>query len=340
MQRRDFLQGVAAVAVPSFLSQGAFAAAGDARHGELEMRPLASDHWQLIFTPERPRPLRLLQLADTHFHRDEENSTRATETVLRGLVTQEQPDFIVHTGDFVNNDGKRPVEWSGLDVLNGLGKPWTLCFGNHDYPVHKAEGSRSLEEIRQGMERGFQGYTDRATGRHHCYRYDLLPGERAQPAASLFFFQVGYDGEKGERRISDPQLAWFAEQMQQDKERGASGPITVFVHIPLVEYRALFESGKAAGVKGEDVCFDSDTGETFKQFAGSGRVVGVFCGHDHVNNYHGLWQGIDLAYGRVSGWGGYGPNDWQRGGRLITLDLENPRPTPVHREVFGTPSAG
>ena len=332
MLRRHFLKSLATVAAPAALSRNLFAAGSDARLGDLEMRPLASDHWQLIFTPDRPRPLRLLQLADTHFHRDQERSTQATEKVLRALVEQEKPDFIVHTGDFVNNDGNRPVEWSGLDVLNGLGKPWTLCLGNHDYPVQKAAGSRSLEEIRLGMERGFQGYTDRPTGRHYCYRYDLLPGEKAQPAASLFFFQVGY--AEGDRRISDPQLAWFAEQMQQDKERGASGPITVFVHIPLIEYRSLFETGKADGVKGEEVCFDSDTGASFKQFKQSGRVVGVFCGHDHVNNYHGDWQGIDLAYGRVSGWGGYGPDDWKRGGRLITLDLANPRPALVHREAF------
>ncbi|MFO0897542.1 MAG: metallophosphoesterase [Pirellulales bacterium] len=340
MLRRTFVQGLAAAAVPSLWSRGLFAAAGDARHGDLEMRPLASNHWQLIFRPERPRSLRLLQLADTHFHRDPENSTAATEKVLRAIVAQEQPDFLVHTGDFVNNDGQKPVEWSGLDVINGLGVPWTLCIGNHDYPVHQAEGSRSLEEIRQGMERGYQGYTDLPTGRHYCYRYDLQSAENAPPAASLFFFQVGHNKEKGERRISDPQLVWFAEQMQRDEERGVRGPITVFVHIPLREYNVLFDSGKVEGVKGERVCYDSDTGVPFQRFAASGRVVGVFCGHDHVNSYHGLWQGIDLAYGRVSGWGGYGPDDWQRGGRLITLDLANPRPTPVHREVFGTPSAG
>jgi hypothetical protein len=88
-------------------------------------------------------------------------------------------------------------------------------------------------------------------------------------------------------------------------------------------------------VKGENVCFDSDTGESFARFARTTRVAGVFCGHDHVNNYHGDWEGIDLAYGRVTGWGGYGGPDWQRGGRLVELDLAAPRPLPRHREVFG-----
>lgn len=329
MKRREFVQGVGAAAA-SVLAPAAFGAEKDVRHGDLLIRTLGTDHRQLIFTPARPRPLRLLQLTDTHFHPGD-ISTMATERTLRPIVAREKPDFIVHTGDFVNNDSNKPITWAGLDVINGLGLPWTLCIGNHDYPVHKAEGSRTFEEIRRDMERGFQGYFDFPAGRKYCYRYDLMTAEDAAPAACLFFFQVGH--AEGDRRISDPQLAWFAEQMDKDAKRGVKAPITVFVHIPLTEYHLLYESGKAVGQRGEAVCYDSDTGASFRHFAGSKRVVGVFCGHDHVNNYHGDWQGIDLVYGRVSGWGGYGPLTWKRGGRLITLDLANPRPTPVHKEV-------
>jgi hypothetical protein len=122
--------------------------------------------------------------------------------------------------------------------------------------------------------------------------------------------------------------------MQVDAERQVNAPITVFVHIPLLEYKHLADSGRSVGEKGEDVCFDSDTGESFRQFLQTRRVAAVFCGHDHVNNYYGDWQGVELVYGRVSGWGGYGPANWQRGGRLISLDLQSPRPLPEHTEVF------
>ena len=334
MQRRSFLKSVAIASGSALINpQGgmAFAAESEQRFGDLLIRSRATDHFELIFTPKQPRPLRLMQLADTHF-RVGDDTTPATEKTLRRLIESEKPDFIIHTGDFVNNDSKKKVEWTGMDVINGLKTPWTLCFGNHDYPTFNAEGCLPLDTIRQKMERGFQGYIDAPTGRHYCYRYDILDGDNTKPKASLFFFQVGY--AEGDRRISDPQLAWFRQQMESDKQRDVNTPITVFVHIPLMEYRSLYEAGKAEGQKGEDVCFDSDTGESFKLFNQSGRVVGVFCGHDHVNNYHGNWQGIELAYGRVSGWGGYGPPDWKRGGRLISLDLQSPRPLPDHHEVF------
>jgi 3',5'-cyclic AMP phosphodiesterase CpdA len=328
VQRREFLKSLAispALAAVPFARE-------DQRFGDLLIQKRSSDRFDLIFTPSRPRPLRLLQLADTHFHPDGDKTNTMTAEVLRGLVDREQPDFLIHTGDFVNNDSKDAVGWEGMSILNGLEVPWTLCFGNHDYPVNKAPGSLPLDEIRTRMERGFQGYLDAKTGRHYCYRYDLKPAEDAKPAASLFFFQVGY--APGDRRISNPQLVWFGRQMDEDRAAGVDAPIVVFVHIPLIEYDHLFESGKAEGLKGEDVCFDSDTGLSFAAFKDSGRVRAVFCGHDHVNNYHGDWEGVDLSYGRVSGWGGYGPDAWKRGGRLISLDLAEPGVRPGHVEVF------
>jgi 3',5'-cyclic AMP phosphodiesterase CpdA len=331
MDRRDFLKGVAATPVVGKLSRGANALEEEQRFGDILFRARATDHYELLFTPTRARPLRILQLTDTHFHPGDETN-RATEGTLRTIVESQKPDFVVHTGDFVNNDAKEAVDWVGLDIINGLGLPWALCFGNHDYPVHKADGSLPLDEIRLRMERGFQGYFDLANDRHYCYRHDILIMSESKPTLCLFYFQVGY--ATGDRKISDPQLAWFSRQLDVDRGHGINAPIAVFVHIPLIEYDDLFNSGTAEGKKGEDVCFDSDTGMSFAAFKDSGRVVGVFCGHDHVNNYHGMWDGIDLTYGRVSGWGGYGPADWKRGGRLINFDLSNPKPLPVHCEVF------
>ena len=34
---------------------------------------------------------------------------------------------------------------------------------------------------------------------------------------------------------------------------------------------------------------------------------GVFCGHDHNNDFCGNHFGVSLFYGRKTGYGGYGP---------------------------------
>ena len=340
MDRRHFLQSFAAgAAVTRTLLQQSELLAAEAekfdssprQYGNLSFQQTATDRYELRHRSTESGPLRILQITDTHFHPGDD-SNNATGKMLENLVSTHRPDLIVHTGDFVNNDSKKAVDWTGLDILNGLGVPWALCFGNHDYPVNNAPGSLPLDEIRTRMKNGFQGYTDSASGRNYCYRHDVYRGDNPVPDACLFYFQVGY--ATGDRKISLPQLEWFQRQIEQDREKKVTAPITVFVHIPLKEYDALYASGKAIGVKAEDVCFDSDTGESFGSFQKSGRVVGVFCGHDHVNNYHGDWHGVDLTYGRVSGLGAYGPPEWIRGGRLISLDLAAERALPKNVEVF------
>lgn len=291
----------------------------------LTLTPKSSDRWELAFKPNRS--LRILQVTDTHFSSTDDKD-RLTVQTLSALIRTTNPDLIVHTGDFVNNDSKDPVSWGGVDYFNQLELPWALCFGNHDYPVAEAKGSLTLEDYRKSLKNCAMGFVDIENKRQYCYRHDVMR-QGNEPAAALFYFQVGYT--EGDRKISDPQLVWFDQQLKADKAKGRDCPILVFVHIPLLQYDTMIADGKAAGgFKNEKVCFDSDTGDTFKVFAASKRVKGVFCGHDHVNNYFGEWEGIRLHYGRVSGWGGYGK--WARGGRLISLNLTTGRFT--HREVL------
>lgn len=331
VDRRQFIQTAAAFA------SGLFVGSSDSlracsKSAALQFQKLRTDQFRLVFPSSHERSLRILQLADTHFHPGDDTNSR-TQHAIRSMVEQQKPDLIVHTGDFVNNDAEEAVEWSGMDLMNSLNCPWTLCFGNHDYPVNKAPGSRSLSEVHGMMENGYQGYWESEGKRSYCYRYDVFASDsEQQPRSCLFFFQVGYSA--GDRRISDHQLQWFDQQIKADLKSGIDAPIMVFVHIPLLEYHTLFSSGTALGQKGEDVCYDSDTGSSFAAFQKSGRVTAVYCGHDHVNNFFGPWQGVQLVYGRLSGWGGYGPADWKRGGRLITLDLSQTQSRPVFDEVF------
>lgn len=318
MDRREFLIASAALAAATPFVSPANGGELDPSLAEvgspsLTLTPQASDQWELTFKPKRP--LRILQVTDTHFSSTNENDQRSVRS-LNTLIRNTRPDLVIHTGDFVNNDSKDPVSWLGVDYFNTLRLPWALCFGNHDYPVHEARGSLSLDDYRRSLKNCAMGFAEIEGKRHYCYRHDLK-GADENPVATLCYFQVGYAG--GDRKISDAQLVWFAAQMKADQEKGWDHPILVFVHIPLVEFDKLATSGQAAGgVKNENVCFDSDTGASFKAFAGSQRVTGVFCGHDHVNNYFGPWEGIGLHYGRVSGWGGYG--QWARGGRLISVN--------------------
>jgi len=284
--------------------------------GAITIRQTATDRFELLFAPPTPRPVRVLQITDTHFgnpkpeYREKDQRTCRTIT---GLIETHRPDLIVHTGDFVNNDNK-DCTWDGLDFMNALPVPWCHTLGNHD--VDPENGSLPVEEYRKRMRNAAFGYFDRNGRRYYAYRLDLIPKGQSKPAYGIFCFDSGY--AKNAKHVSDEQLEWFAGQMASDRRANITCPLLAMLHIPTVEFKRLRESGKYTGRADEEVCCETDTGRTFEAFKKSRRIRAVFCGHDHVNDFCGMWDGIELVYGRWTGWGGYG--EGERGGRLIEID--------------------
>jgi 3',5'-cyclic AMP phosphodiesterase CpdA len=311
MQRRQFLQSAASVGL---------AVAATRLDAKVTVKPSATirrtepDRFVLDFAPAEPRPLRILQLTDTHFGSDNVGAKindRRSFLEIRRLVEEQQPDFLVHTGDFINNDQGAKVSLEAIEVFDELGIPWTHALGNHDH------GHRAVDELRKPMKNAAVGGFRAGDQSEYAFRFDVTSGGSSDPRYSLFCFDSGY--QEPNRRVSQPQINWFVSQMKRDAAQGLKTPALAMIHIPVVEFESLRAANLHKGHFGERVCFDSDTGDTFTALKNSGRVRGVFSGHDHENDYAGSWQGVELVYGRVGGWSGYG--DLERGGRLIEIDV-------------------
>lgn len=278
------------------------------------IRRTESDRFLLDFAPSEPRPLRILQLTDTHFGKPDIGSKvqdRRSFLEIRRLVEEQKPDFLVHTGDFINNDGGPKISFEAIEVFDELGIPWTHALGNHDI------GHRSVEEFRRPMKQAAVGEFRSGDQNEYAFRFDITAAGQGDPRFSIFCFDSGF--KEPNRKVSRGQLDWFETQMRSDAQAGLATPCLAMIHIPVVEFETMRAAELHRGNFGERVCFDSDTGDTFAAFKKAGRVKGVFSGHDHQNDYCGAWQGIELVYGRVGGWSAYG--DLQRGGRLIEIDL-------------------
>lgn len=332
MQRRGFLKVAGAAGLAKVLGHetlvravsGADAPAVDAT-AALKVRRLESDRFVLEFSPDAARPLRILQFTDTHFGSAGENAKRGDQKSfdeIGQLVARERPDFIVHTGDFINNDQGPNVSLEAIEVFDSLGVPWTHALGNHDH------GARSTPELRAPMKNAAVGEFRAGDHDEYAFRFDLVTPASTAPAWSIYCFNSGV--REPDRKVSRPQLDWFTKQMQQDADEGISAPALAMIHIPVIEFEKMRAAGKSQGHYGERVCFDSDRGETFTALDKNDRVRAVFSGHDHENDYAGLWEGVELVYGRVSGWAAYG--DLPRGGRLIEVDPV--KQTCTHRIVL------
>lgn len=331
MQRREFFRVagtaglVTALGRPNFAAEPAEAKKAPSGPPALAVRRVESDRFVLAFSPAEQRPLRILQLTDTHFG-DPDPKSKAQDqrsfASIRRLVALHQPDFLVHTGDFINNDAGPQTSFEAIEVFDDLGIPWTHALGNHDI------GARSVADFRKLMKNAAVGEITDPNGLAYAFRFDVVTPARAEPAYSLFCFDSGFRDPV--RHVSRPQLDWFDKQLRRDAERDIKTPALAMIHIPVIEFDKLRAAELHKGNYGERVCYDSDTGETFAAFQKSQRVKAVFSGHDHKNDYCGTWEGIELVYGRVGGWSAYG--DLERGGRLIEIDLA--AQSYSHRLVF------
>ena len=105
--------------------------------------------------------------------------------------------------------------------------------------------------------------------------------------------------------IALDQIDWYTKTSKEltAKNGGQPLPSLAFFHIPLPEYHeaVLDEKAYLVGTRKEVACapkINTGLGASMLQ---AGDVMGVFVGHDHVNDYVVNWRGILLGYGRYTG---------------------------------------
>ena len=118
------------------------------------------------------------------------------------------------------------------------------------------------------------------------------------------------------------QINWYREKSSKYTlaNNGNPLPALAFFHIPLPEYYNAWKNkvNRPIGVKFEEECSpDINTG-MFSAMLERGDVIGTFVGHDHINDYIGVYYNIALAYGRVTKVM-RGRRDPLAGGRVIVL---------------------
>jgi len=271
---------------------------------------------------------RIVQFTDLHFGESEEkdiNSSIVQDTIL-GL---ENPDLVILTGDSVsgyswdNSAGWYAKIWAR--VISSMVKHnirWANALGNHDSEADLSKREIIAQEMTNPLSltqlgpSGIQGASN--------YYLPVLESDAQSntAAAVLYLFDSGHEdclGVKGWDCVYPDQIEWYRNLSQYlQSHYGKKVPATAAFHIPFPEFMNVWNVDTCYGRRDEDVCcFSVNTG-LYAAMKEMGDVNYVICGHDHNNDYYGSYYGITLAYGRKTGYGGYGPPDgWLRGARVL-----------------------
>lgn len=261
---------------------------------------------------------RIVQFTDVHL-KDLGDTDQQSFDLMKRIVGIDSPDLIVFSGDIVHTHptvDPIPIWHEFVSRTDDLGIPWMFVFGNHDYE------NSSYEAIDQILKNSTLSYYESGPADIHGwgnYALSVLRSDRDKPGAVMFSLDSGIDGDgplSGWGYVHEDQVDWFRNQATNLLDPDVTG--LVFVHNPVPEYKTVWETTTCRGSQYEGVALQGKDTGLFNAIRDVG-VSAVFCGHDHINDYEGTWDGVDLCYGRASGISGYGKEGFLRGGRIIDL---------------------
>ena len=297
-------------------------------------------YFELIL-PEGKKEFNIAQLTDQHliaggFFTNKELKRFVESFKELGI------DLIMNTGDLFCRNSLWLIRW----VLRSFNKffskiaPWTFAWGNHDTENFDRKGKCkniedpvvSLEELIANLPNALFLPTHKKFKAVEGKSYEeeinseqLSEDQRKkmkEPQSWEGFFGGNFaivvsstkEGKKipqfnlmvlNSRRnmhLPDKVLEWMKEFIEKE----SAVDTILFYHVPNYAFHELWESGSATGIKRESVCFEFDKGRIHNYLKQIPSIKAVFVGHDHVNDYWGVKDGIYYVYGRKSSLYGYG----------------------------------
>ena len=244
---------------------------------------------------------KIVQFTDIHWTPGHE-STASIKSGIESILDVEKPDLVVITGDYIHGT---PV-FKGIDeVMKPMVErniPFATVFGNHDN-----EFGKSKEEILEYLQTIPGNLTTTIKGIPGMSNYilSLKGSSTGKECVFLYFFDShsysDINNFDSYAWIKPEQVEWYLQSSKLYNPLRL--PSLAFLHIALPEYKyaAVYEKSPLIGIRREPVCAPEINTGLFAAMIQSGDVMGVFAGHDHVNDFITVWKGVALAYGRFTG---------------------------------------
>ncbi len=253
---------------------------------------------------------KVMQLSDMHF--SSYDDLNEDFRFLDLSINEASPDLIVITGDSFTFASKATVD-AVLNYFENLNIPWTLTFGNHDEQVYVSSSyiSQKLDSFPNCL---YRFYDDNLNGQGNNI-INLKTGDLVN--YQIFIVDSNaYTYEKGMSYdyVHEEQIEWYKSAIVDvNKTRyGSSWKIgdnainsIVFEHIPVPEYADAIEAYKkdpsiGKGWNREKASAPTYNSGFFDAMKEYNSTKAMFVGHDHINNFDILYQGIHLCYGAKS----------------------------------------
>lgn len=282
---------------------------------------------------------KVVMFTDTHLKGDKELDS-ITATYLVKNIQEQNPDLVILGGDNVTYGFNKKRNVQLAELFEKLGVYWATVLGNH-------EGDGFMSYDRENVIKLFASYDHclvregkaDVEGDGNC-TINILNSDGT--LREVFFLMDSGDYMTQESKdkygvtdtdevydgIKDTQVQWYKDKHDEiQAEYGEFKSITV-VHIPPYQAEKEYADGDFIyGEKREGVCESGFDAGFFDALKEKGSAQAVYFGHDHVNNFGVMCDGILLSYMQPSGYGAYNmstkfdapENEWIQGCTVLTI---------------------
>lgn len=236
-------------------------------------------------------------------------------------IEREKPDMVVLLGDLAlvwfNKKRTRDI----AKILDAYGIYWTVVLGNHEGEdklcVSREETMKIYSSFKHCLAnvsiKGVEGYGNQII--------NILTDDN-KISQSLFFMFSG--GENTYNHIKPSQVDWYEKNITALQKDYGNVKSMIFMHMPIRAYLDAYEAYEKGeskmlwGVKWERICCSKHDDSGLYEMAKKLKSTETFvCGHDHVNNFGILHNGILFMYNQPGGYGCYEANGRNVNGKIL-----------------------
>ena len=300
-----------------------------------KLTPIASASDLVDFTVQMPtnREMRILQITDTQIIDPSQmrtadrlpaeyieawklaNIDKNCFNYISALIESEQPDLILLTGDIIYGEfDDSGIVWTRIvDFMDSFGIPWAPIFGNHDNESAKGV-SWQCAQLESAQNCLFKVGSVSGNGN---YSIGLVDASGKIRRVIYMLDSHGCTGDIYNAQLYSDQISWFKSVSNAiDLAYGEEVPAFACYHIPSLDFQTAYveKYGFDANIESfniDSTGTDGDYGQkneklnimgvSYASDLKAANVDGVFVGHDHLNNYSIVYDGIRYTYGTKTG---------------------------------------
>ncbi len=292
----------------------------------------------------------IVSTTDLHFGDDPALRDKCVDMLYK-QIRDSKADLVVLTGDLILGKYQHIDAIQFAQFMEKIGVYWCFTFGNHEAREEKGRFKELLMKCKTSFPHCLarQGKKELFGLCNYCV--NIMKSEN-EILKTLFMFDSGrnilpeYRAEHGVPEnlegydfIKKNQMDWYENKLITLSAKYGEVKTFMYMHIPLPEYSQIIAqtddvkwafTGKGEVLFGdayESVGCSSFNSGMFELIKRLGSTQAVYSGHDHVNDFCALYEGVCLVYNQCGGYETYTmeekthlpENSWKQGVTLTCV---------------------